>query len=147
MEPVGPWATRPVVPSSDITLEPETVPQQSTLSDQNTGVAIPPVNPPSPPQSRAAQRTASVSSLAGRWTLKEANGVCQVQLSTSSTLDLYKASTSSCKNAALQEINTWALRDGSVELYAKGRLVMRLQENGSDYVGMVDRGQVITMTR
>ncbi|MCB8823543.1 AprI/Inh family metalloprotease inhibitor [Microvirga rosea] len=91
-------------------------------------------SPPQPP----AQQVRSVSSLVGKWTVTDANTSCQIQLSSSATLDLYKASTGNCGIQALRDVNTWSLRNQEIALYAKGRIVGRLQESGSEYIGQVE---------
>lgn len=150
LEPIGPWASRHVAPLG----EPVAFPDQQPPSHAE-------VLPPRPQQGAeiAAKaegrsqpateaRPISVASLSGRWALRTGRDTCQIQLSTSSTLDLYKASTSRCQDAALREVNTWILRGHVIELYSKGRVVAHLQPNGSTYTGLIEnRGLPVTMTR
>lgn len=153
LEPMGPWASRPIGPpeeslgTSPDASPPLTEKPASTPPGPEAGA----VASAGPEHSRIPQpepRAGGVSSLVGKWTMKESGGSCQLQLSSASTLDLYKASTSSCRTQALQEVNTWNLRNGAIELYAKGRTVMRLQQNGSDYIGRLgNQGPTIVMSR
>ena len=55
-----------------------------------------------------------------------------MQLSSSPTLDLYRASSSGCANKDLQKISAWDFRDGEVYLYQQGGTVAaRLRSSGS----------------
>ena len=71
--------------------------------------------------------------MVGGWTAREATGgSCRVQLSSSPTLDLYRASSSGCSNRDLQKISAWDFRDGEVYLYQQGGTVAaRLRSSGS----------------
>jgi hypothetical protein len=153
LEPMGPWASRPIGPSEE---------SLGTSPDANLPLTEKPAPTPPGPEAGAVvsaepehssipqpePRARGISSLVGKWTMKEGGGSCQLQLSSASTLDLYKASTSSCRNQALQEVNTWNLRNSAIELYARGRTVMRLQQNGSDYIGRLgNQGPTIVMSR
>ena len=77
--------------------------------------------------------SASRDSVVGGWTAREATGgTCRVQLSSSPTLDLYRASSSGCANKDLQKISAWDFRDGEVYLYQQGGTVAaRLRSSGS----------------
>lgn len=72
-------------------------------------------------------------SMVGGWTAREATGgSCRVQLSSTPTLDLYRASSSGCANRDLQKITAWDYRDGEVYLYQQGGTVAaRLRSGGS----------------
>lgn len=154
LEPMGPWASRPIGPREE-SLGPS--PDANPLSTGRAPLAPPgsdagAVASATPPERSALPqpepRAGSVSSLVGKWTMKESGGTCQLQLSSASTLDLYKASTTNCRSQALQEVNTWNLRSGTIELYAKGRTVMRLQQNGPDYIGRIgSQGPTVVMSR
>lgn len=71
-------------------------------------------------------------SMVGGWTAREATGgSCRVQLSSTPTLDLYRASSSGCANRDLQKITAWDYRDGEVYLYQQGGTVAaRLRSGG-----------------
>jgi len=81
----------------------------------------------------APRPSASRDSMVGGWTAREATGgTCRVQLSSSPTLDLYRASSSGCTNKDLQKISAWDFRDGEVYLYQQGGTVAaRLRSSGS----------------
>lgn len=96
------------------------------LEAATTPVAAPPTPPP-------ATRSGAV----GRWTAKEASGNCGVTLSSTPSLDLYRASTSGCSNKDLQSVNAWELRDGEVYLYARGGVVARLRDSGGQFNGVI----------
>lgn len=80
---------------------------------------------------QAAPR-ATRDGMVGAWTAREATGSsCRVQLSSTSTLELYRASASGCANRDLQKVNAWDFRDGEVYLYQQGgTVVARLRSAG-----------------
>lgn len=151
LEPVGPWVSRhAALPSKSVSVLHEPVPMHAEASSPSAP-ALPPQGPDATtdairPQSSIGPQPVSVASLSGRWVLRLGRDTCQIQLSTSSTLDLYKASTSRCNDARLRDVNTWALRGESLELYSKGRVIVHLEPNGSAYSGRIEnRG--LSMTR
>ncbi len=75
---------------------------------------------------------ASRDGVVGNWTAQEATGgSCKVQLSSSPSLDLYRATASGCSNRDLQQVNAWDYRDGEVYLYQRGgSVVARLRVGG-----------------
>jgi hypothetical protein len=71
-----------------------------------------------------ARPSTTRNNIVGGWTAREATGgTCRVQLSSSPTLDLYRASSSGCANRDLQKITAWDYRDGEVYLYQQGGTV------------------------
>jgi hypothetical protein len=94
-------------------------------NNQVAGLGQAPTAAPRPSPSR--------DSVVGGWTAREATGgTCRVQLSSSPTLDLYRASSSGCANKDLQKISAWDFRDGEVYLYQQGGTVAaRLRSSGS----------------
>lgn len=80
-------------------------------------------------------RSGSVSSrdgVIGTWTAQEATGSsCKVQLSSSPSLDLYRATAAGCSNRDLQQVNAWDYRDGEVYLYQRGGSVVARLRVGS----------------
>lgn len=125
---------------------------QGGLTPGGTEVAaLPPVGgapstvapaPPAPPPA------ASRSSAVGRWTAKEAAGACSVNLSSTPSLDLYRASTSGCANKDLQSVNAWEFRDGEVYLYARGGVVARLRDGGGQFNGVIAKsGAPLTLSK
>lgn len=97
----------------------------------------------------AAPTPATRSAATGTWRAREASGgSCKVVLSSSPSLDLYKASTSSCANRDLQSVNAWEFRDGEVYLYARGGVVARLRDAGGSFTGALAKsGAPLTLTR
>ncbi len=72
----------------------------------------------------APRPSASRDNVVGSWNAREATGgSCRIQLSSSPTLDLYRASSSGCANKDLQRISAWDYRDGEVYLYQQGGTV------------------------
>lgn len=90
-----------------------------------------------PSAAPASPPPATRSGAIGRWTAKEASGNCGVTLSSTPSLDLYRASTSGCSNKDLQSVNAWELRDGEVYLYARGGVVARLRDSGGQFNGVI----------
>lgn len=100
---------------------------------------------PAPPQVASANpgstpgggstRSGSVSNrdgVIGNWTAQEATGSsCRVQLSSSPSLDLYRANATGCSNRDLQQVNAWDYRDGEVYLYQRGGSVVARLRVGS----------------
>ncbi|MGX5735947.1 AprI/Inh family metalloprotease inhibitor [Bosea thiooxidans] len=72
----------------------------------------------------APRPSASRDNVVGGWNAREATGgSCRIQLSSTPTLDLYRASSSGCANKDLQRISAWDYRDGEVYLYQQGGTV------------------------
>src|SRR5215207_1211325 len=69
---------------------------------------------PTPATAPAAAAPSGRSAYVGAWTAREASGSCRVQLSSSPSLDLYKASASGCANKDLARVNAWGFRGGAV---------------------------------
>jgi hypothetical protein len=132
---------------------------------------LPPPGPPGPgpvvagaPPSEPApevireERPARVAAAAGPgrlgvvggWTAREATGAtCRVQLSSTASLDLYKASASGCANRDLAAVTAWDLRDGEVFLYQPGGAVAaRLREGGGGLQGVLAKsGAPLSLAR
>lgn len=84
------------------------------------------------PSATAPRPAAGRDSMVGGWTAREATGgSCRVQLSSTPTLDLYRASSSGCANKDLQRISAWDYRDGEVYLYQQGGTVAARLRAGS----------------
>lgn len=101
----------------------------------------------SPP---ASSRPSGRDGLIGGWTAREATGgTCRVVLSSTPTLDLYRASASGCANRDLQKISAWDYRDGEVYLYQQGGTVAaRLRSSGGGLDGAVTKsGASLSMSR
>ena len=61
--------------------------------------------------------------MVGNWSAQTSGGSCRIQLSSSPSLDLYRASASGCSNQDLSKVNAWDYRDGEVYLYQTGGAV------------------------
>lgn len=101
-------------------------PQSNQLGGASPGGAI---------AGAATSRGGAVSSrdgVIGSWTAQEATGgSCRVQLSSSPSLDLYRANATGCSNRDLQQVNAWDYRDGEVYLYQRGGSVVARLRVGS----------------
>lgn len=88
---------------------------------------------PAPRQEAPPTRT----NVTGNWSAREASGgACRVTLSTTPTLDLYKASSAGCKTREMQRVTAWELRGEEIYLYETGGSVAaRLRKSGSNYEG------------
>ncbi len=138
--PGAPTATPGLPPiGSSVPIEPEP-PRQPVRPAQTAPEA--PVTPPTvvasrpnpvPAQASAPTRT----SVTGNWTAREASGgSCRVTLSSTPTLDLYKASSSGCQSRELQRVSAWELRGDEVYLYEPGGgVAARLKQSGSNFEG------------
>jgi Protease inhibitor Inh len=93
---------------------------------------------PTPVPAPAAAAPSGRSAYVGAWTAREASGSCRVQLSSSPSLDLYKASASGCANKDLARVNAWDFRDGEVYLCQPGGAVAaRLRASGGALDGVI----------
>lgn len=105
----------------------------------------PPVAGPAP-ASAGSSRSASI----GGWTAREAAGTsCRVNLSSTPTLDLYRASAGACASRDLAGITAWDYRDGEVYLFQPGGAVAaRLRPSGGTLAGVLSKsGAPLTLTR
>ena len=107
----------------------------------------PPIARPEPaPASGAPTRTAVI----GNWSAKEAAGnSCRVTLSSTPSLDLYKASSSGCQTRELQRVSAWELRGEEIYLYEPGGGVSaRLKQSGRNFEGSAARtGAAVTLSK
>jgi hypothetical protein len=97
---------------------------------------------PSGPSSRSAA--------IGAWTAREAAGTtCRVNLSSTPSLDLYRASAGGCSNKDLARVTAWDFRDGEVYLFQPGGAVAaRLRSSGSGLSGVLAKsGAPLSLTR
>lgn len=107
--------------------------------------ALPPqVAAPAAPTA-APSRTAMV----GSWTARDTSGNCKIQLSSSPSLDLYRASTSGCSNQDLSKVNAWDYRSGEIYLYQTGGAVAaRLRGSSSALSGVLSKsGAPLSLSR
>ncbi|SEG76104.1 AprI/Inh family metalloprotease inhibitor [Bosea lathyri] len=93
----------------------------------------------------------SRDSVIGNWTAREATGgSCRVQLSSSPTLDLYRANAAGCANRDLQKITAWDYRDGEVYLYQQGGTVvarLRTSSGGAMDGAVTKSGAALSLNR
>ena len=148
LEPLAP------APTARVTAEPLAPPPgaQAAPAEPPLGtdvVAAPPqvaeAAPPPPPPVVATGRSAVV----GGWTASDASGSCRVSLSSTPSLDLYKASAPGCSNKELAKISAWDFREGEVFLYQPGGTVAarRRQAGGTLDGAFAKSGATLTMTR
>lgn len=123
----------------------------------------PAIEPGTPPQERqaalprpvqpapqAASGPPSRTAVIGNWTAREAaGGSCRVTLSSSPSLDLYKASSAGCQSRDLQRVTAWELRGDEVYLYESGGAVAaRLKQSGNSFQGASAKsGAPITLSK
>ncbi|MGV6872603.1 AprI/Inh family metalloprotease inhibitor [Pseudochelatococcus sp. B33] len=133
-------------PSADLSLGQD---PDAALAGTTPGqvAALPPATPPAaaPPPAVAPTRT----SMTGSWRASEAAGSsCRVTLSSSPSLDLYRASSSGCSSQDLQSVNAWDLRGNEVYLYARGNVVARLRGGGGNFNGVLAKsGAPVSLSR
>lgn len=136
----------PSVPSGSVTAEPLAPPSGGGSSE-------PPPRPiaslgggggggaETPPSSR--------STATGAWNAREASGSCKINLSSTPSLDLYRASAGGCANKELSRVTSWDFRDGEVYLFQPGGAVAaRLRPGGGGLSGVLSKsGAPLTLTR
>ena len=84
----------------------------------------------------------SASAYAGNWRAVDSGGrACKVQLSSRTSIDRYRASTSGCGNSGLGAVNLWSFKDGSVTLHAHEQIVATLSGKEADLTGSFSAGQ------
>lgn len=94
-----------------------------------------------PSASQAIPPASSPSAYAGAWRAVDASGkACRIQLSTTSSIDLYKASVSGCAGSPLETVNLWSFSGGNVTLYSRERVVARLSGQEASLSGSVEAG-------
>lgn len=149
-------AVTPSVPSGSVTAEPLGPPGGvSTLGGGGGEVAPFGGGSPEPPPTLGggggggAPPPASRSAAVGSWTAREASGTCKVNLSSTPSLDLYRASAGGCSNKELSRVTSWDFRDGEVYLFQPGGAVAaRLRPGGGGLNGVLSKsGAPLTLTR
>lgn len=151
LPPIG--STVPIESPDGGTARPAVRPVQP-IDPQNTPT---PAETQRPPQVAARTETPPAASgppsrtaVTGNWTAREAaGGSCRVTLSSSPTLDLYRASTTGCQSRELQRVNAWELRGEEVYLYEPGGgIAARLRQSGRNFEGTAARtGAPITLSK
>jgi len=90
------------------------------------------------------------TSFVGSWNASEpGGGTCRVTLSSTPTLDLYRASASGCSNQEVASVNAWDLRGNEVYLYRQGGAVAaRMQATPGNMAGAIaNSGAPLTLSR
>lgn len=147
VEAPPPEPIAPSVPSGSVTAEP--------LAPLSGGSSEPPPRPvaslgagggggggdAAPPSSR--------STATGSWNAREASGSCKINLSSTPSLDLYRASAGGCANKELSRVTSWDFRDGEVYLFQPGGAVAaRLRPGGGGLSGVLSKsGAPLTLSR
>lgn len=130
------------------------IPGQSDASLADGGASPGPVaslpSTPAPATSTPGAGAAPTrTAITGSWKASEAaGGSCRVVLSSSPSLDLYKASSSGCASQDMKSVNAWDLRGNEIYLYARGNVVARLRGGGSSFSGVLAKsGAPVTLSR
>jgi hypothetical protein len=147
--PSGPVEAAPLPPIESQGLPPIGGP--ATATPGGTDVAGLPPAPPPPTVSAPAPAAApsSRNAVVGNWNAQTSGGGCRIQLSSTPSLDLYRASASGCSNKDLSRVNAWDYRDGEVYLYQTGGAVAaRLRGSSSSLSGVIAKsGAPLTLAR
>ena len=144
--PSGPVMSAPLPPLDGQPLPPVAGAPMSGMPGAGQEVAgLPPPAAPAPAAPAPTSRTAMV----GNWTATVAGGSCRVQLTSSPSLDLYRASASGCPSQDLSKIYAWDYRDGEVYLYQTGGAVAaRLRGSSGSLNGVLAKsGAPLTLSR
>ncbi|MGO4740450.1 AprI/Inh family metalloprotease inhibitor [Bosea sp. 2KB_26] len=101
-----------------------------------------------PSASQVIPPPTSPSAYAGSWRAVDAGGkTCRVQLSTTSSIDLYKATVSGCAGSPLQSVNLWSFSGGNVTLYSREKVVARLSGQEASLSGPIEAGGTLRLAR
>ncbi len=142
--PSGTVTAAPLAPPPGASASPDAPPPPpppgpvAGLNPSAPAVVAEPVTPPPPPPPVTTTGRAAV---VGGWDARDATGAsCRVTLSSTPSLDLYKASTSGCSNKELGRVSAWDYRDGEVYLYQPGGSVAaRLRQGGAGLDGALTK--------
>lgn len=140
--PSGTVTASPLAPPPGVAASPDAPPPGpvAALNPSATAPAVvaEPVTPPPPPPPVVTTGRAAV---VGGWDARDATGAtCRVNLSSTPSLDLYKANTSGCQNKELGKVSAWDFRDGEVYLYQPGGTVAaRLRQGGAGLDGALTK--------
>ncbi|AWM85649.1 hypothetical protein C4E04_02070 [Microvirga sp. 17 mud 1-3] len=145
--PSGPVMSAPLPPLEGQPLPPVAGAPMSGMPGAEQEVAGLP--PPAAPAPAAAPAPSSRTAMVGNWTATVAGGSCRVQLTSSPSLDLYRASASGCPSQDLSKIYAWDYRDGEVYLYQTGGAVAaRLRGSSGSLNGVLAKsGAPLTLSR
>ncbi|MFN3688307.1 AprI/Inh family metalloprotease inhibitor [Salinarimonas sp.] len=105
---------------------------------------------PQQPAPAATPSRLTRTSFVGTWRVSEPGGTtCRVTLSSTPSLDLYRASTSGCQNEDMSRVSAWDLRNDEVFLYRQGGAVAaRLRAGTGSMQGVLSRsGAPVALAR
>lgn len=115
------------------------------VSDVPSSPQVAAIPTPSQPAPRVSRTT-----FVGTWRASEpGGGACRVTLSSTPSLDLYRASSSGCQNEDLSRVTAWDLRGDQVYLYRQGGAVAaRLSADPGAMSGALSRsGAPVALAR
>jgi hypothetical protein len=139
----------PIGSSVPIDPEPPRTPRPPPVAEPQQ--APPPQVAARPPEPAPAAPSAPTrTSVTGNWSAREASGgSCRVTLSSTPSLDLYKASSSGCQSRELQRVSAWELRGDEVYLYEPGGgVAARLKQSGRNFEGAAAKtGAPVTLSK
>lgn len=139
--PAGTVTSEPLAPPPGASAAPGEPPPPSVAAAPSPAIE-------SPPAPRPVVATGR-SSVVGSWNATDAAGSCKVSLSSTPSLDLYKATTAGCGNKDLAKVSAWDFRDGEVYLYQPGGTVAaRLRQAGGSLDGALSKsGAPLSLAR
>jgi hypothetical protein len=154
--PARPPSTAGLPPEgASVPIDPEQAPRPSRanppdISEPAAPAPAPQVAARPPAPAPAASGPPTRTSVTGNWSAREAAGnACRVTLSSTPTLDLYKASSSGCQSRDLQRVSAWELRGEEIYLYEPGGgVAARLKKSGNSFEGSAAKsGAPITLSK
>ncbi|MGP9820896.1 AprI/Inh family metalloprotease inhibitor [Salinarimonas sp. NSM] len=114
--PTGVVESQPLAPPP---IDGQIVATDQIVSDVPTSPQVAAIPAPTQAAPRASRTT-----FVGTWRASEpGGGSCRVTLSSTPSLDLYRASSSGCQNEDLSRVSAWDLRGDQVYLYRQGGAV------------------------
>ncbi|QFU15177.1 AprI/Inh family metalloprotease inhibitor [Microvirga thermotolerans] len=148
--PSGPVTSAPLPPLEGQPLPPVAgAPMSGMPGAAAPGTEVAGLPPAAAPAPAATPAPASRTAMVGNWTATVAGGSCKVQLTSSPSLDLYRASATGCPSQDLSRIYAWDYRDGEVYLYQTGGAVAaRLRGSPGSLSGVLAKsGAPISLSR
>ncbi|MFC1460524.1 AprI/Inh family metalloprotease inhibitor [Microvirga arabica] len=148
--PSGPVEAAPLPPieGAPLAADPMAAPANPEIAGLPPAPPPPTIGGPAPAPA-AAPAPASRTAMVGNWSAQTSGGSCRIQLSSSPSLDLYRASASGCSNQDLSRVNAWDYRDGEVYLYQTGGAVAaRLRGSSASLSGVLAKsGAPLSLSR
>lgn len=146
-----PEPVTPALPSGSVTAEPLAPPSGGSEPPRiaSTPQPVPTLGGGGGGGGGGGSEPGSRSTAVGSWNAREASGSCKINLSSSPSLDLYRASAGGCANKELSRVTSWDFRDGEVYLFQPGGAVAaRLRPGGGGLTGVLSKsGAPLTLTR